>query len=263
MGAEPVPVPAPLLEAKDFRFDVDHLSTLISNKTKLIILNSPQNPTGGVLTEADLIEVSRLAIEHDLWVLTDEIYSRIIYNGAFHSIASIPGMKERTIILDGFSKTYAMTGWRLGYGVMNRGLADLTARLVTNSNSCTTTFVQYGGISALTGSQDFVHEMVEEFRARRDIVVSALRNMRGVTCREPSGAFYVFPNVTEACRNLGFTTAKELQQHLLHEGVAVLPRTAFGSKNEGEQEEYLRLSYATSRENIRKGLELMKQVLEQ
>ena len=258
-----VPVPAPLLEEKDFSFDTNHLKTLITPKTKLIILNSPQNPTGGMISKEDLTVIAELAVKHDLWVLSDEIYSRIIYSGEFTSISSLPGMKERTIILDGFSKTYAMTGWRLGYGVMNEQLAAQIARLETNNESCTNTFIQYGGIEALAGPQDFVVDMVAEFKARRDLIVSGLNDIKGVTCKCPNGAFYVFPNVTEACKNLGFKNSKELQQHILYNGnVAVLPRTSFGARNEGETGEYLRLSYATSRENITKGLERLKRVIE-
>ncbi|MGI6092883.1 MAG: pyridoxal phosphate-dependent aminotransferase [Veillonellaceae bacterium] len=258
-----VPVPAPLLEEKDFTFDTKHLQTLITPKTKLIILNSPQNPTGGMLSDDDLKEIAKLAVKHNLWVLSDEIYSRIIYSGKFISISALPGMKERTIILDGFSKTYAMTGWRLGYGVMNAELAAQIARLETNCESCTNTFIQYAGIEALTGPQDFVDAMVAEFKARRDLIVAGLNSIKGVTCKNPNGAFYVFPNVTEACSNLGFTNSKELQKHILYNGdVAVLPRTAFGARNKGETGEYLRLSYATSRENIIKGLERIAKVIE-
>lgn len=258
-----IPVPAPLLEEKDFSLDTNHLKSLITPRTKLIILNSPQNPTGGMLTDNDLKEIAALAVKHDLWVLSDEIYSRIIYSGKFTSISSLPGMKERTIILDGFSKTYAMTGWRLGYGVMNADLAAQIARLETNCESCTNTFIQYGGLEALTGPQDFVSSMVAEFKARRDLIVSGLNSIKGFSCKNPNGAFYVFPNVTGACNNLGFKDSKELQKHILYNGdVAVLPRTAFGARNTGESGEYLRLSYATSRENIVKGLERIKSLLE-
>lgn len=258
-----IPVPAPLLEEKNFSIDTAHLKSLITDKTKLIILNSPQNPTGGMLTEQDLKDIAALAVENDLWVLSDEIYSRIIYSGTFSSISVLPGMKERTIILDGFSKTYAMTGWRLGYGLMNEALAAELARMVTNCESCTNTFIQYAALEALTGPQDFVHAMVEEFKARRDLIVEGLNDIKGITCKTPNGAFYVFPNVTKACRNLDCNDAKELQRRLLYEGnVAVLPRTAFGAINEGESEEYVRLSYATSRDNIVKGLERIKKVIE-
>ncbi len=257
-----IPIPAPLLEERDFSFDIHHLKKLISAKTKLIILNSPQNPTGGMITPKDLQAIADLAIHHDLWVLSDEIYSRIIYSGKFSSIAALPGMKERTIILDGFSKTYAMTGWRIGYGVMNAHLAAEIARLVTNCESCTNTFVQYAGIEALQGSQEFVTMMVAEFKCRRDLIVAGLNKIPGITCRLPNGAFYAFPNVTEVCRQLGFADSKALQHYLLHTGdVATLPRSAFGAKNNGETQEYLRFSYATSRENIVKGLQKIRAAL--
>jgi len=257
-----VPVPAPLLEEKEFSLDTEHLKTLITPKTKLIILNSPQNPTGGMLTPTDLEQIAQLAVKHDLWVLSDEIYSRMLYSGKFTSISSLPGMKERTIILDGFSKTYAMTGWRLGYGIMNQKLATAIARLVTNCESCTNTFIQLAAVEAITGPQDAVESMVAEFKARRDLIVEGLNNIPGISCKKPNGAFYVFPNVTQVCKELGFANAKELQQFILHTGnVAVLPRSAFGMRNEGETEEYLRFSYANSRENIIKGLQRIKDAL--
>lgn len=257
-----VPIPAPLLEEKDFSLDIEHLKKLITPKTKLIILNSPQNPTGGMLPLEDLEQIAEMAIEHDLWILSDEIYSRILYSGKFISISSLPGMKERTIILDGFSKTYAMTGWRLGYGVMNRQLATMIARLVTNCESCTNTFIQHAAIEALIGPQASVDNMVGEFKARRDLIVNGLNSIPGISCKMPNGAFYVFPNVTNVCRQLGFNDSKELQQYLLHTGhVAALPRTAFGSKNPLETQEYLRFSYATSQDNILKGLQQIKDAL--
>lgn len=250
-----VPVPAPLSEANGFSFDIERLKQLVSPKTKLLILNSPQNPTGGIISPADLAEIARLAEQYDFWILSDEIYSRIVYDGTFHSIASLPNMAKRTIILDGFSKTYAMTGWRLGYGVMNEELAKQLTNLETNCESCTNTFVQYAGVEALTGPQDNVDAMVAEFRTRRDLIVDGLNAIDGFTCQKPNGAFYVYPNVTEACRKLGLADAKAFQKYLLYEaGVAVLPRTAFGGKLEGETEEYIRLSYATSQDTIREGL---------
>lgn len=257
-----VPVPAPILEEKDFSLDTAELEKLITPKTKLIILNSPHNPTGGMLTAEDIKHIAALAKKHDLWILSDEIYSRIIYAGTFSSIASQPGMQERTIILDGFSKTYAMTGWRLGYGVMPTELAIQIARLITNCESCTNTFVQYGGLEALTGPQDFVADMVAEFKARRDLIVAGLKSIPGFSCKTPNGAFYAFPNVTEACQRLGFSDSKVLQQHLLYNAdVAVLPRTAFGARNMGETQEYLRFSYATSREIIQLGLERIEKAM--
>ncbi|SHF58681.1 Aspartate/methionine/tyrosine aminotransferase [Caldanaerobius fijiensis DSM 17918] len=261
VGAKPVPLP--LLEERNFSVDVDYLRSLITDKTKLIILNSPQNPTGGMLSKQDLEAIAEIAIENDIWVLSDEVYSRIVYDGEFYSIASIPGMKERTILLDGFSKTYAMTGWRLGYGVVNAQLAQQIARLETNCESCTATFIQYAGVEALNGPQDAVDRMVREFKERRDLIVEGLNNIKGIRCFKPHGSFYVFPNVTEACRNLGLKDSKALQQYLLYNGnVAVLPRTSFGVKNVGEKEEYLRLSYATSKENIIEGLKRIKETIE-
>ncbi len=261
LGATPVPVP--LREERDFSLDPEEVARLITPRTRLIILNSPHNPTGGVIPQNDLAAVAELAQKHDLWVLSDEIYSRILFEGEFHSISSLPGMKERTIILDGFSKTYAMTGWRIGYGVMPAELAVWVARLETNCESCTCTFTQLAGVEALTGDQAAPAAMVEEFKARRDLIVDGLNSIRGVKCLYPHGAFYVFPNVTQACRNLGLPSAKALQEKLLYEGnVAVLPRSAFGQRNRDEAEEYVRLSYATSRENIIEGLARIKAVIE-
>lgn len=256
------PIAAPLLEEKSFNFDIEQLERLLTPKTKLIILNSPQNPTGGVLSDETLAAIARFALQHNLWVLSDEIYSRMLYEGEFKSISSLPGMKERTIILDGFSKTYAMTGWRLGYGVMNKVLAEQIARLITNCESCTNTFIQHAAIAALTGPQDSVHSMMSELRQRRDLIVDGLNSIPGFSCQSPRGAFYAFPNVTAACNALNLTTAKELQQHLLYQGnVAVLPRTAFGTRNPGESSEYLRFSYATSRTAIQEGLERIRRTI--
>jgi aspartate aminotransferase len=257
------PVPAPLLEEKGFVFDVQEVKELVTDKTKLIILNSPQNPCGGVISKEDLEEVATLAVENDLWVLSDEVYSRILYEGEFESISQFEGMKERTILIEGHSKTYAMTGWRLGYGAMKKDLAEKIGQLMTNSTSCTATFTQIAGKEAYTGPQEDTARMVEKFRNRRDLIVDGLNNIKGVKCLRPKGAFYVFPNVTEACRNLGFKDSKELQNHLLYNaGVAVLARTCFGSKNQGEDQEYIRLSYATSEANIEEGLKRMKEALE-
>ncbi len=245
-----IPVPVPLREERGFRFDVAELREKVTKKTKLIILNSPQNPTGGVLTREDLEEVARLAIEHDIAVLSDEVYRRIIYEGEHYSIASLPGMAERTIILDGFSKTYAMTGWRLGYGIMPPDLAPHIARLVTNSVSCTASFIQRAGIAAITGPQHEPQRYVEEFRQRRDIIVEGLNDIPGISCLRPQGAFYVFPNV----KKLGLPS-QALAEYLLNEaGVATLSGTAFGEYGQG----YLRLSYANSVENIRLALGRIK-----
>ena len=245
VGATPVPVPIRM--ANDFRLDVDELAALITPKTRLLVINSPANPTGGVLTRDDLERIATLAIEHDLWVLADEIYGRILYDGAEHvSIASLPGMAERTIVLDGFSKTYAMTGWRLGYGIMPAPMAQVIAKLQTNATSCTSTFSQLAAVEALTGDQSSVDRMVAEFQRRRDVIVDGLRAIPGIKCVRPKGAFYVFPNIT----GTGFS-ARALADRLLDEaGVACLSGTAFGEFGEG----HLRFSYATSMDNIQEAL---------
>jgi len=257
------PVPMPLLEEKDFRCDVEKLKELVTDKTKMIIINSPHNPCGGILTKDDLKAIADVAKEHNLWVMSDEVYSRILYGGEFESITQFDGMKDRTILIEGHSKTYAMTGWRLGYGAMPKMMTEKIAQLMTNSNSCTATFTQLAGKEAYEGPQKDTESMVAEFNRRRDLIVDGLNKIKGVKCLKPQGAFYVFPNVTEACNNLGFKDAKELQEHLLYDsGVALLARTCFGSKNMGEAEEYLRLSYATSEENIKEGLKRIKDALE-
>ncbi|MDH7490516.1 MAG: pyridoxal phosphate-dependent aminotransferase [Anaerolineae bacterium] len=246
-GATPVPIP--LREEYNFAFDIDEFKKLVTDKTKLIIINSPHNPTGGILDKETLHEIAKIAMERDIPVLSDEIYDRILYDGEFHSIASIPGMQERTIILNGFSKTYAMTGWRLGYGVMPKDLAVHITRLMTNSNSCTNAATQIAGIAALKGPQDDVDRMVAAFRERRDVIVKGLNEIPGVSCVLPKGAFYAFPNI----KGTGMQS-KPLADYLLNEaGVACLSGTSFGAYGEG----YLRLSYANSVENIKKALERM------
>jgi aspartate/methionine/tyrosine aminotransferase len=253
-----VPVPLPLREERRFRFDPDELRRLVTDRTRMVILNSPNNPTGGILTVAELEAVAEVARERDLWVLSDEVYCRYLYGGTHRSVASLPGMRERTILLDGHSKTFAMTGWRLGFAAMPRDLAERVALLVTNSVSCTATFTQVAGVEALDGQQDTVDAMIGTFRERRDFVVSRLNALPGVRCEPPDGAFYAYPNVTEACRRMGAPDADELQHRLLHEGgVAVLTRSHFGSRNDGETEEYLRLSFATSMETLTEGLKRM------
>jgi aspartate/methionine/tyrosine aminotransferase len=253
VGAKPVPIP--LKEENDFRIDHEYVKEKITEKTKMIILNSPENPTGGVLTRDDLKLIADCIAERDdLIVLSDEIYSRIIYEGSHESIASLPGMKEKTVILDGFSKTYAMTGWRLGYGVMRKDLAEKITQLMINSNSCTCAFIQMAGIEALKGPQDSVDRMVAEFRKRREIIVEGLNRIKGVTCKKPKGAFYVFPNITGTGMR-----SKELSDYLLNEvGVAVLPGTSFGNYGEG----YLRISFANSVENIKEALRRIEAALE-
>jgi len=240
VGAKAVPLR--LREDRNWSFDVDELASLITPRTKLIVLNSPHNPTGGKLDHATLRGIAALAEKHPFTILSDEIYSRMLYGGTHESIATFPGLQERTILLDGFSKTYAMTGWRLGYGVMTKPLAVHMARLMTNSNSCTNVFVQKAGIAALTGPQGPAEEMVAEFHRRRDRIVAGLNALPGVTCTIPGGAFYAFPNIT----GTGMASA-DLARALLEEaGVAALSGTAFGKYGEG----YLRLSYANSIPNI-------------
>ena len=252
IGAKSVPIQ--LREENDFRLDTDELKKLVTKKTKMIIINSPQNPTGGILTEDDLKVIAEIAIAKDIYILADEIYSRSVYEGEHKSIAQIPGMLERTIILDGLSKTYAMTGWRIGYGVMNKNLAVHVAKLMTNSNSCTATFTQRAAIEAITGPQDEVDKMVTEFKKRRDVIVEGLNLIPKISCRTPKGAFYVFPNV----KKIGWES-KKLADHLLNEaGVAVLSGTSFGKFGQG----YLRISYANSVENIKEGLRRIKTAVE-
>ena len=248
-----VRVPIPLLEEIGFGFDMAEFERRVSRKTRLIVLNSPQNPTGGVLSAEEIGRIAEIARRFRIPVLADEIYNRFLYEGSFASIASLPGMKELTIILDGFSKAYAMTGWRLGYGVMPPPLAEQLTRLMTNSASCTATFVQLAGVAALQGDQSESYTMVEEFRRRRDLIVDGLNRLPGVSCVRPRGAFYVFPNVKGLKR-----PSKEIATYLLDEaGVALLWGSAFGEFGEG----YLRLSYAASRETIQKALERMGSAL--
>jgi aspartate/methionine/tyrosine aminotransferase len=240
-------VPAPIREEKGFALDVEELATLITPKTKLLIINSPSNPTGGVLSREEIARIAELAVENDLTVLADEIYAEILFEGEHVSIATMPGMAERTIILDGFSKTYAMTGWRLGYGAMPVDFAQVITKLMVNSNSCTSMAVQRAGLEALTGPQDDVREMVEAFRRRRTLIVDGLNAIDGITCNLPKGAFYVFPNIT----GTGMSS-REFADYLLQEhGVAGIAGTSFGSYGEG----YLRLSYANSDANLERALE--------
>src|SRR5256884_1031527 len=240
VGAKAVPIR--LREELDFRLDVDELSSLINDRTKLIILNSPQNPTGGVLEKEDIDRIARAIADRNIMVLSDEIYSRLIFEGEEHSIMSVDGMKERTILLDGFSKTYAMTGWRMGYGVMRPDLATHITRLMTNSNSCTASFTQIAGIEAIRGDQSSVERMRKEFQTRRDVFVAGLNRIKGFSCRMPKGAFYVFPNITKT----GWKSKKLADALLEQAGVACLSGTAFGDFGEG----YLRFSAANSLEKL-------------
>jgi len=248
-----VPVPIRLLEEKQFALDVDQLVSRIGKKTRLIIINSPHNPTGGVIADDGLRAIADAAVKHGVPVLSDEIYSRILYDGEHKSIAALPGMQPLAIVLDGFSKTYAMTGWRLGYGVMPAPFAQVVAKLQTNSTSCTATFTQKAGIAALTGDQASVDAMVAEFKRRRDVIVEGLRAIPGIQCVRPKGAFYVFPNIF----GTGYS-ARALADRLLDEaGVACLSGTAFGEFGEG----HLRFSYANSLENIEEALRRIRALL--
>jgi aspartate/methionine/tyrosine aminotransferase len=250
-GATPVSIP--LVEANDFSFDMERLRASITPKTKLLVLNSPANPTGGTIPPADIAEIARLAIEYDFFVFSDEIYSRMYFDAAPRSILSEPGMKERTILLDGFSKTYAMTGWRLGFGVMPEWIVDAMQKLLVNAVSCTASMVQRAGLAALEGDQSPVTRMMEEFRRRRDVFVQRLNEIPGVRCQLPSGAFYAFPNIT----GTGLTS-ETLADRLLNEaGVACLAGTAFGESGEG----YLRFSYANSLANLEDAAERFRRLV--
>jgi aspartate/methionine/tyrosine aminotransferase len=246
-------VPYVLREEKGFDLDLKELESKVTPRTKLLVFNTPHNPTGAVLSPETIEGIAALARKHSFYILADEIYARMLYEGKHLSIASLPGMAERTIVLDGFSKTYAMTGWRLGFGIMNKELAVHVARLQTNSNSCTATFTQKAGIAALTGPQSTVDAMNAEFRVRRDTIVQGLNQIPGIQALMPQGAFYVFPNIT----GTGMTS-KQLADALLEEaGVACLAGTAFGAHGEG----YLRLSYANSLENLQLALQQIGEFL--
>jgi aspartate/methionine/tyrosine aminotransferase len=251
VGATPVPVP--LLEEQDYDLDLQAFDAALSGRTRMVLLNSPSNPTGGIHPVETLGHVAEAAQRHNLWVLSDEIYAQLVYGGQAPSIASLPGMAERTIVADGFSKTYAMTGWRLGFGLMPEPLAARLDLLLTHSVGCTATFTQYAGLEAITGPQDDVQAVVDKFRRRRDLIVAGLNRIPGVRCPVPRGAFYAFPNVAAYGRS-----SDVLADYLLEEaGVAVLPGTAFGRNGEG----CLRLSYANSLGNIVRALERMSRAL--
>jgi aspartate/methionine/tyrosine aminotransferase len=250
LGAKPVPLP--LKEEKEFRFDVADLEARITPKTKMLIINTPQNPTGGILTREDLQQIAELAVKHEFIVLSDEIYSQVVYGDFKHtSITEFPGMQERTIILDGFSKTFAMTGWRLGYGLFPKDVAKVVAKLQTNCTSCTSSFSQIAGIEALSDrTLPYVNEFLAEFQRRRDAIVDGLNSIPGVRCHRPHAAFYVFPNITETGM-----TSQEAADYLLYEcGVACLSGTAFGAHGEG----FIRFSYANSIDQINEALNRIK-----
>ena len=249
-----IPVPVPLLEENDFSFDLDAFDRLVNDRTKLIIINSPSNPTGGIMPPSDLAHIAAAAQEHDCWILSDEIYTRLVYdNGEVPSIAALPGMAQRTIIMDGFSKTYAMTGWRLGYGIMPETLVRRVQLLFTHALGSTAHFTQIAGVEALSGTQDHVAAMVSEYRRRRDVIVDGLNALPGVQCQRPKGAFYVFPNV----KSFSMRSAELANIFLEEAGVALLPGNAFGAYGEG----YLRLSYANSIANIEEALDRIERVL--
>ncbi len=249
-----IPVPAPLREEDDFSFDLEAFDRLVNERTRLIILNSPSNPTGGVMPLKALQHIAAVAQERDIWVLSDEIYARLVYEAPAPSIAALPGMAERTIICDGFSKTYAMTGWRLGFGIMPEALAERVELLLTHSVGCTASFTQIAGLAAIHDAQDQVEQVVETYRRRRDVLVAGLNAIPGVRCRTPQGAFYAFPNVSALGKRAAW-----LADYLLDEaGVALLPGTSFGANGEG----YLRLCFANSLENLQKALVLITSALD-
>ncbi len=262
-GYGAVPVPLPLLEGKGYSFDIDYMASKINERTRLLILNSPHNPTGGVLSREALEEISEVVKRYDnLWVFSDEPYSRMAEEGEFASIASIPGMQERTILVDGVSKSYAMTGWRIGYA-SNMEMAPHLSRWITNTDSCAGHPNQYAAAAALTGPQEESHEMMRSYTKRRDIIVDGLNSIPGINCLMPGGAFYAWPNVTEACKLVGASDSEELRKRILDEaGVAVLSDIHFGHRNPGEGE-HIRFSYATSEENIREGLGRIRRFIEE
>jgi aspartate aminotransferase len=250
------PVPVPLKEEKNFSFDLEEFHRLVNERTRMVILNSPGNPTGGVMPLSDLQEIARAAQQFNFWVLSDEIYSRLVYDDQIApSIASLTGMLERTIIVDGFSKTYAMTGWRLGYGIMPRSLAQTVQLLLTHSVGCTAQFVQVAGVEALTGPQEQVNDMVSEFQKRRDAIVNGLNTIPGISCQRPQGAFYVFPNI----KSFDMPSSEMAGYLLENAGVAVLAGSDFGEYGEG----YLRLTYSNSIENILKAIDQIGEAVRQ
>ena len=252
MGA--VPVPIHLHESRGFNFDPKELEAKITDKTKLLILNSPQNPTGGVVSRQAMEEIAAILRKHpQVWIFSDEVYSRLVYDGEFVSLAQLPDMQERTIICDGASKTWAMTGWRLGFAA-NKALAPVFSRWVTNTESCASQITQWAGVEAITGPQDGARLMFESFHQRRDLIVGLLNQVPGVTCLNPGGAFYVWPNITEACAMIGVEDSEQFRVRLLHEaGVAVLSDIHFGSRVPDEGQ-HIRFSYAASNEAIEKGV---------
>jgi len=258
------PVAAPLIEEEDFNYDIDKLRHLITDRTKMIILNNPNNPCGSVLSEKQLEAIREIALEHDLWILSDEIYCNLVYDGLkFRTIAELPDMQERTIILDGFSKFFAMTGWRLGYAIANPKVINHFTNWATNTVSCTATFIQDAGLAAMTQPMNKSWAMVKEFEERRNLICDLINEVEGMHVKKPKGSFYVFANITEACRKKGFMDSLEFQKHLLDEqNIAVLSRVFFGKREPDESQEYIRFSYCVSKENIIEGMKRIKKFVE-
>ncbi|MFW9895497.1 MAG: pyridoxal phosphate-dependent aminotransferase [Candidatus Thorarchaeota archaeon] len=255
--------PAQLLESEDWNYNIEELKNQISKQTKLIIINTPQNPTGSILNRKNLEVLAKIALENDLWILSDEIYSNIIYdNIKYKSIATLPNMQERTIILDGFSKFFSMTGWRLGYAIVNENLANHFAKWLTNTISCTATFTQMAGVKAITADKKPSLAMVQEFEKRRNLIHRRLNKIDGISAVLPKGAFYIFANVTKACEKLNLKNSLELQDYFLENiDIAVLSRTYFGHRFPDEKEEYIRLSYCISQDNIIEGMNRIERLL--
>ncbi|TXT63231.1 MAG: Aminotransferase [Promethearchaeota archaeon] len=257
------PIAAQLWESKDWNYDINELRNLISEKTRLIIINSPQNPTGSVLNKQNLEALSEIALENDIWILSDEIYSNIVFdNLEYTSIAAHPDIQQRTIILDGFSKFFSMTGWRLGYAIVNEELAEYFTRWATNTISCTATFTQKAGIVAMEEDKSPSISMVNEFERRRNLIHNRLNKINGISALKPKGAFYIFANVSEACKNLGLKDSLEFQEYLLEKAdVAVLSRKYFGHKPPEEKDDYIRFSYCVSYDNIVDGMDRIEELL--
>jgi aspartate/methionine/tyrosine aminotransferase len=257
------PHAAQLWESEDWNYNIDVLRDNITEKTRLIIINSPNNPTGSVLNQKNLESLSEIALENDIWILSDEIYSNIIYdNLQFNSIAAHPDMLERTIILDGFSKFFAMTGWRLGYAIVNEQIAEYFSRWATNTISCTATFTQMAGISAMLEDKSPSLAMVKEFERRRDLIHKRLNKIDGITAIKPKGAFYIFANVSGACEKLGFNNSYNFQEYLLEKAdIAVLSREYFGKRSTEERDEYIRFSYCVSSDTINEGMDRIEKLL--
>jgi aspartate/methionine/tyrosine aminotransferase len=255
------PIPCLLKEENNWNYDVNLLRHLITDKTKMIVLNTPQNPTGGLLSSENLNAIAEICLEHDLWVLSDEIYAEFVYSpqNKFHSITEVPGMLERTIILDGFSKFFAMTGWRLGYAIANPSVSRQMANWATNFISCSPPFVQHAGLAALRDDKATSYTMIKTFKERRDLICDLLNQIPGISVKKPHGAFYLFANVTQACRNLGLKDALAFQNYLLDKvNVAILARDFFGTRDQEENQEYIRFSYCVSTENIIEGCKRIK-----